>query len=119
MSPLNSYINALLPDFSTERLHVHSFPHIVPKENLCALTLSKGPGGRELIFDFGRREHKEVIEELGRAILGLVGPVKQGGIVIFVPSYGYLDKLFKAWENSILPKLHSKRKVRSYCILVI
>ena len=54
-----------------------------------------------------------VMEELGRTILGLVGVVKVGGIVIFLPSYGYLDKLFKAWEHTILPKLQTRRKVLS------
>jgi chromosome transmission fidelity protein 1 len=113
MSPLQSYINALLlPELSSpEKLRIHSFPHIVPKENLCVSTLSKGPSGRDLTFDFGRREDKGMMEELGRAILGMVGLVKVGGIVIFVPSYGYLDKLFKCWENTILPKLQAKRKV--------
>ena len=111
MSPLQSYINALLPDIPTEKLRIHSFPHIVPRENLCVSTLSRGPSGRELIFDFGRRDDRGMMEEVGRAIVALAGLVKQGGIVIFVPSYGYLDSLFRAWESTILPKLQAKRKV--------
>ena len=112
MSPLQSYINALLPDIPAEKLRIHSFPHIVPRENLCVSTLSRGPSGRELVFDFGRRDDRGMMEEVGRAIVALAGLVKRGGIVIFVPSYGYLDSLFKVWENTILPKLHAKRKVR-------
>ena len=112
MSPLQSYINALLPDIPAEKLRIHSFPHIVPRENLCVSTLSRGPSGRELVFDFGRRDDCGMMEEVGRAIVALAGLVKQGGIVIFVPSYGYLDSLFKAWEITILPKLQAKRKVR-------
>ena len=113
ISPLQSYINALLPGIPRERILIHSFPHIVPPENLCVSTLSKGPGGRGLVFDFTRREDKDVIEELGRTILGLANLVKKGGIVVFVPSYGYLDNLFKAWQSSVLPKLQAKRKVLS------
>lgn len=113
MSPLQSYINALLPDIPQEKLRIHSFPHIVPSENLCVSTLSHGPSGRELTFDFSRREEPAMIEELGRAILTLANLVKKGGIVVFLPSYGYLDKLFSSWQSTILPKLQSKRKVWS------
>jgi chromosome transmission fidelity protein 1 len=111
MSPLSSYINALLPDVPKENLRIHSFPHIVPKENLCVSTLSRGPSGKELIFDFTRRDEKNTMEELGRTVLGLSNVVKEGGVVIFVPSYAYLDKLFNLWQSTILPKLQSKRKV--------
>ena len=103
MSPLQSYINALLPDVPNEKLRIHSFPHIVPRENLCVSTLSKGPGGRELVFDFGNRQDEGMMGELGRGIFALAGLVKRGGIVVFVPSYGYLDGLFKCWEHTILP----------------
>jgi chromosome transmission fidelity protein 1 len=113
MSPLQSYIDALLPDIPQEKLRIHSFPHIVPKENLCVSTLSRGPSGREVTFDFSRRDDPGTVEELGRAILGLIGLVKKGGIVIFVPSYGYIDTLFNRWQNTILPKLQAKRKVSS------
>ena len=113
MSPIESYVNALLPDIPKEKLQIYSFPHIIPSENLCVSTLSRGPSGKELVFDFNRREEKTMMEELGRAIVGLVGLVKQGGIVIFVPSYGYLDNLFTSWQQTVLPKLQVKRKVPS------
>lgn len=111
MSPLQSYINSLLPGLEKEKLQIHSFGHIVPKENLCVSTISKGPSGRELTFDFNKRDDSATMEELGRTILGLANLVRQGGIVVFVPSYKYLDQLFKAWKNTILPKLQAKRKV--------
>jgi len=113
MSPLQSYINALLPDVPKEKLQIHSFPHIVPRDNLSVSTLSRGPSGGELVFNFGRRDDRVMMEEVGRAIVALAGLVKQGGIVVFVPSYGYLDSLFKSWEKTILPKLQAKRKVCS------
>ena len=112
MSPLQSYINSLLPGLNDDKkLQIHSFGHIVPKDNLCVSTVSKGPSGRELTFDFTKRDDIVTIEELGRTILGLANLVRQGGIVIFVPSYKYLDNLFKAWQYTILPKLQAKRKV--------
>ena len=113
MSPLQSYINALLPTFDKDKLQIHSYGHIVPKENLCVSTVSRGPSGRELTFDFTKREDRLVQEELGRTILGLANLVREGGIVVFVPSYKYLDTLFKAWQSTILPKLQAKRKVRA------
>jgi chromosome transmission fidelity protein 1 len=111
MSPLTSYVNGLLPSVPKEMLQVHSFPHIVPAENLSVSTLSRGPSGRELHFDFSRREDRGMMEELGRTILGLANLVKIGGIVIFVPSYAYLEKLFSVWDSSILSKMTAKRKV--------
>jgi len=111
MSPLQSYVTALLPDVPQDQLRIHSFQHIIPRENLVVSMLGRGPSGREMMFDFTRREDGEVIEELGRAIVGLAGLVRKGGVVVFVPSYRYLDRLFKAWEHTILPKLQAKRKV--------
>lgn len=113
MSPLQSYINSLLPGLPKEKLQIHSYGHIVPKDNLSVSTISRGPSGRELMFDYGRRDDTATVEELGRTILGVVNLVQRGGIVIFVPSYKYLDNLFKAWQHTILPKLQAKRKVPS------
>ena len=114
MSPLNSYIDSLLPDTPFDKIRIHSFPHIIPKENLCASTLSKGPSGRELTFDFTRREDIGIVEELGRSIVGLAGLVKKGGIIVFCPSYSYLERLFHLWQPTILPKLSSKVKVSPF-----
>jgi chromosome transmission fidelity protein 1 len=112
MSPLPSYITALLPDVPKEKLLIYSFPHIIPPENLVVSTLGKGPTGKDMCFDFTRREDAIVMQELGMTIAGLAGLVREGGVVVFVPSYAYLDQLFKSWEQTILPKLQAKRKVQ-------
>ena len=50
--------------------------------------------------------------ELGAVILSTVGLVPDG-VVVFVPSYAFLNKVKSAWVTTCLQKLAEKKHVTS------
>lgn len=105
MSPMADYTSHLLSYLPAERLTTLSCGHVIPKENLLAWTLSKGPSGKPFEFTFGKRsgrEGEEMIDELGRAVLNICTVVSDG-IVVFFPSYSYLDTVVKRWGIILEP----------------
>ena len=105
MSPMADYTSHLLSYLPAERITTLSCGHVIPKENLLAWTLSKGPTGKPFEFTFSKRagrEGEEIIDELGRAVLNICTIVPDG-IVVFFPSYSYLDTVIKRWEVVLEP----------------
>ncbi|KFZ13095.1 hypothetical protein V501_03880 [Pseudogymnoascus sp. VKM F-4519 (FW-2642)] len=105
MSPMADYTSHLLSYLPAERITTLSCGHVIPKENLLAWTLSKGPTGKPFEFTFSKRagrEGEEMIDELGRAVLNICTIVPDG-IVVFFPSYSYLDTVIKRWEVVLEP----------------
>jgi chromosome transmission fidelity protein 1 len=100
MSPMSDYTTHLLSYLPTSQITTLSCGHVIPKENLLAWTLSKGPTGKPFEFTFSKRQDKEgeeMIDELGRAVLNICALVPDG-VVVFFPSYGYLDTVIRRWE---------------------
>lgn len=52
---MNDYMMHLFPYLPKERIRTLSCGHVIPKENLVALPVSKGPSGREFEFTFEKR----------------------------------------------------------------
>ena len=105
MSPMADYTSHLLSYLPAERITTLSCGHVIPKENLLAWTLSKGPTGKPFEFTFSKRagrEGEEMIDELGRAVLNICTIVPDG-IVVFFPSYSYLDTVINRWEVVLEP----------------
>jgi len=105
MSPMTDYTSHLLSYLPVEKITTLSCGHVIPKENLLAWTLSKGPSGKPFEFTFSKRagrEGEEMIDELGRAVLNICSVVPDG-VVIFFPSYLYLDTVVKRWEVVLEP----------------
>ena len=51
--------------------------------------------------------------ELGQILLNFT-TLAPGGVVVFVPSYGFLNAITQKWKASgLLEKLNAKKKVRS------
>ena len=89
MSPMSDYINYLFPYVPSERVVTHSFGHVIPRENLLALPLSRGSTGVEFDFTFENRKSTAMVTEIGRTLIDLC-KVTPDGIVVFFPSYDYL-----------------------------
>ncbi|PWW80652.1 DNA repair helicase [Tuber magnatum] len=102
MEPMNDYINHLFPYLPKERIRTLSCGHVIPKENLTALPVTKGPGGREFEFTFEKRMQPAMIEELGRAIVNLCQVIPHG-VVCFFPSYAYLEFVVSQWRKKPTP----------------
>lgn len=104
MSPFADYTAHLFPDLPTSRITTLSCGHVVPASSLCVWTLATPgrPGAPEFEFSFQRRGDRVVIHELGVALLNICAVVPDG-VVVFFPSYGYLDEVVAAWSAAPRP----------------
>ncbi|KAI0366702.1 DNA repair helicase [Pilatotrama ljubarskyi] len=113
MSPIEDVVNQLFSNLPAERLSTFSCGHVIPASNLQTLVLKKGPRGGELQFKYQQRGDESLIAELGQILLNLTNVVP-GGMVVFVPSYAFLNAVTKQWKSSgLLDKLNAKKKVFS------
>ena len=117
---MSDYTNHLFHYMPGERIATLSCGHVIPKSNLLAQPVSKGRNGNEFDFTFGKRnsesmvrartrhysvcakhtDAKDQIRELGDAILEFARVVPDG-LVVFFPSYAYLDNAIHHWQTPI------------------
>ncbi|KAH7122945.1 helicase C-terminal domain-containing protein [Dactylonectria macrodidyma] len=99
MSPFDDFKDHLFPSLSMDKVTTLSCGHVIPPENLCVWTLATSrPGMAPFEFSYQHRGNSEMITQLGLAILNLCSLVPDG-VVIFFPSYGYLDEVVAVWEQ--------------------
>jgi chromosome transmission fidelity protein 1 len=98
MQPMQDYVTHLFPYLPKEKIRTLSCGHVIPKENLLAWPLLKGPTGREFEFTFDKRMDPGLIEELGRAITNICIVIPHG-VVCFFPSYSYLSTVISQWQK--------------------
>ncbi|KII90522.1 hypothetical protein PLICRDRAFT_697066 [Plicaturopsis crispa FD-325 SS-3] len=111
MSPMSDFTSQLFSHIPAERLSTFSCGHIVPESNLQTIVMSKGPRGGDLAFKFGNQGDPKLIAELGQILLNFTSLVP-GGLVVFFPSYKFLNAVKSAWETQgLLQKLNKKKKV--------
>lgn len=61
---MSDYTNHLFPYLPKEKIRTLSCGHVIPKENLTALPVTKGPGGREFEFTFEKRMQSTMVRSL-------------------------------------------------------
>ncbi|KAF3066395.1 ATP-dependent RNA helicase chl1 [Daldinia childiae] len=122
MSPFEDYTAHLFPDLAQNKITTLSCGHVIPSSNLCVWTLSSprpktDTRSVEFEFSFQKRSDKSMIYELGIAILNICTAVPDG-VVIFFPSYGYLDEVVSVWSEvntgqpkPLMEKLQAKKAV--------
>ncbi|GLI65473.1 hypothetical protein VaNZ11_009010, partial [Volvox africanus] len=111
LSPVEGLLAQLLPDVPPHRVRLFSCGHVVPPENLLALVAARGPTGQHLDLRYGRRSDPRISEELGRLLINICTAVP-AGVVVFAPSFAYLDQLVAAWRRSdVWPGLTSRKHV--------
>ncbi|KAI0783751.1 helicase C-terminal domain-containing protein [Abortiporus biennis] len=124
MSPLSDVINQLFSNMvesQPTRLTTFSCGHIVPEKNLQTLIVSKGPRGTALEFTFGKRSDTAQITDLGQIIVNFANMVP-GGMVVFFPSYSFLNSILSAWSTppqsttngtgtSVMDRLKAKKRI--------
>ncbi|KAB5511721.1 helicase C-terminal domain-containing protein [Coniochaeta sp. 2T2.1] len=108
MSPFDDYKAHLFPSLPPEKTTTLSCGHVIPPSNLCVWTLASPkptPAGKSASandtfeFSFQRRSDKGMIRQLGLAILNICTIVPDG-VVVFFPSYGYLDQVIALWQSA-------------------
>ena len=72
--------------------------HIVPNEQINLNIISNYKGGI-FRFDYDNRKNKEMIKALGNEILNYCKEVQNGGILVFFPSFFYLNECKKIWND--------------------
>lgn len=124
MSPFDDYTAHLFPNLSAGKVTTLSCGHVIPPSNLCVWTLAStkpapDASGVPFEFSFSRRGDKGMIRELGFAVLNICTAVPDG-VVVFFPSYGYLDEVVAVWSvrgagepKSIWERLQVKKDVFS------
>ncbi|KAF3763990.1 DNA repair helicase [Cryphonectria parasitica EP155] len=123
MSPFEDYKTHLFPYLSPESITTLSCGHVIPPSNLCVWTLaSMKPNTTDASdlfeFSFQKRSDKAMIAKLGQALLNMCSIVPDG-VVVFFPSYGYLDEVIATWQvadsarsgNSIWDRLQTRKAV--------
>lgn len=101
MEPILDIRRQLFPDISPARWTTHSCSHIVPSANLLCSAVPSGPRGVPFEFKFDRRGDTVAIDDLGHAIAN-VAAVVPDGIVVFLPSYSFLDEAVGRWQATRL-----------------
>ncbi|KAG5178143.1 helicase C-terminal domain-containing protein [Tribonema minus] len=90
-------------------LEVFSCGHVIPPENILPLCVSRGPSGGVFNFTFAKRGSPEQMDELCR-LLSNVCALVPGGVVCFLPSFGYMEQVLQCWKASGALHQLSKRK---------
>lgn len=111
MAPMSDVINQLFADLPSERLSTFSCGHIIPASSLRTVVVSQGPRGQPLEFTSPRQKDPAVVAELGQILMNLASCI-QYGMVVFFPSYSFLNACKAAWQSSgILDRVQTKKKV--------
>jgi chromosome transmission fidelity protein 1 len=118
MSPFGDYKEHLFPTLQDPKVTTLSCGHVIPPKNLCVWTLANSrPGAAPFEFSYQRRGDEEMIEQLGLSILNMCSVVPDG-VVVFFPSYSYLDEVVEVWRKrqgsgtqSIWERLEARKKI--------
>ncbi|KAL1410972.1 ATP-dependent DNA helicase chl1 [Vanrija albida] len=110
MEPVSDFYSQLFPSVPRDRFATLSCAHVIPKSNLLTQVVCRGPRKLDFEFKFSNRGDDALLAELGAALLSAVGLVPDG-VVVFLPSYAFLDKVKAAWGTGLLDKLDQKKKL--------
>ncbi|KAK4124074.1 DNA repair helicase [Parathielavia appendiculata] len=113
MSPFEDYKAHLFPTFPPDKITTLSCGHVIPSSNLLAWTLvstKPTPPGSSTVpdafeFSFQKRKDPAIIRQLGLTLLNICSVVPDG-VVVFFPSYGYLDDVVAVWQTKEAAKPH-------------
>ena len=98
MSPMSDYEQHLLSYLRPEKIMTLSCGHVIPPSNLLAVPVVKASSGAEFDFTFQNRNKDKTMADLGNAILTMAQHIPDG-VVVFFPSYSYLDTCIAAWKR--------------------
>lgn len=115
MSPFDDYKAHLFPYLEPEKIKTLSCGHVIPASSLCVWTLASMKPPRHnsddlFEFSFQKRNNKAMIKKLGQALLNICSVVPDG-VVVFFPSYGYLDELVAIWQTADPAELAGAKSV--------
>ncbi len=98
MTEMDDYIRHLFAYVHPDRLKLWSCGHIMPKENLIVWPLTRSSCDVAFDFTHSKRNLPVVIDALGKSLVRISGTVPDG-MVVFFPSYSYLDEVVRQWQK--------------------
>lgn len=107
MSPMDDYIKHLFSYTSPSRIMTLSCGHVIPPSNLLAWPVIQGNDGIDFDLTFEKRETKSMIDRIGDTLVRLIQNIPDG-VVVFFPSYAYLDTCISTWKKPPPPG-HGKK----------
>lgn len=99
MSPMDNYIQHLFSYLPASRIMTLSCGHVIPSSNLVAWLVSAGQESDEFYFTFAKRNSKTMITSVGQTLLTFIRNIPDG-VVVFFPSYAYLDSCMSIWKTT-------------------
>lgn len=97
MSPMSDFTQRLFSYLDPGKILTLSCGHVIPSSNLLALPVTRTESGAEFDFTFKGRMDTKMIHDLGKSILSFATAIPDG-LVVFFPSYAYLDHCVKTWQ---------------------
>ncbi|KAJ7288552.1 helicase C-terminal domain-containing protein [Mycena rebaudengoi] len=111
MSPISDVISQLFSHLPAEKISSFSCGHIIPESNLQAIVVGKSPRGEELEYKAAKQADDSAIMDLGQILLNFSALVPRG-MIVFFPSYRFLNKAKEVWQKSgALARFEGKKKV--------
>ncbi|KAF8208705.1 DNA repair helicase [Mycena galopus ATCC 62051] len=111
MSPISDVINQLFAQLPPDKITSFSCGHIIAESNLQTIVVGKGPRGGDLDYKAGKQGDETVIAELGQILLNFASLVPRG-MIVFFPSYHFLNTAKALWQKSgALGRFEGKKKV--------
>ena len=93
---MEDYKQHLFPYLDPSRLRTLSCGHVIPDDHMIAWPITKGPNGLDFDFTYESRNLPRTIDELGECLLTL-SKIVPDGLVVFFPSYAYLEQVISKW----------------------
>ncbi|KAF1973302.1 DNA repair helicase [Bimuria novae-zelandiae CBS 107.79] len=98
MSPMSDYEDHLFSYLDRAKITTLSCGHVIPSSSLLAIPVVQTLRGTEFNFTFEKRNTEQMMIDLAHTILSVVRHVPDG-VVIFFPSYSYMDTCTAAWKR--------------------
>lgn len=95
---MDDYVRHLFAYVNPDRLKLWSCGHIIPKDNLVVWPVARGSSGLDFDFTYSKRDSSAMIDELGHSLIKISASIPDG-MVIFFPSYSYLDQVVQRWQK--------------------
>lgn len=131
---MSDFREQMFPYLPSDRFSTFSCGHVVAREQVLTCVVPKGPTGMAFSFTYSSRKDERLVsgeyrtapvcltmltsfakmDELGHALVNLAALTPKG-MVVFVPSYDFLDQVQTRWEqNGVQQRLSAKKEVRRF-----
>ena len=96
LKPMNSFQNELSAEFSVQLQNGHV---INAEKQINYQVISHGPDSQDLISTFASRGNAKYLSSIGQALVE-IAKVVPDGLLIFFPSYAWMDTYLTHWKKT-------------------